>query len=452
MKVTCRLLALVVVVPVALLSIESKQNTRNEGDITLVVEADDISATEAMEKCARDFTQQTGINVTIEKFGYALSMKKAVEDLGTKAGHYDLVIQNTEGLAKFAAERLIYSVDELEKSTGAKADFESDLYPAAWQNLSWFKGVRYGYPLAANTMVVVYRKDLLDSVAEKQAFRMRYGYELQAPKDWKQYKEIAEFFTRPAQGFYGTLIQGKRHPAIWFEWLNFAFSYGGGVMDKQRSEEYGPIVINSPETVSGTEFYNSLKQYSPPGYTNFTWDDAGEQMRDGHVFMCLMWSDATKSIQDPKRSTVAGKVGFAALPLGPKGPTAQIAGSTYFVSRYARHPKEAFQFELWMLSIERQISQELRGGSSARKSVYPNEEVQRLPHASAIGQNLNVARAMIDTVPEAPQISAIIETAISDVLADKKTAKQSLDEAAAAINKATGNKAPLKIGSRAEVH
>jgi multiple sugar transport system substrate-binding protein len=443
------LLVLVAVVPAALIPMPSKENTRIEGDITLVVEADDTSAAEAMEKSARDFTKQTGINVTIEKFGYALSMKKAAEDLATKTGHYDLVIQNTAGLAKFATEGSIYSVDELEKATGRKADFESDLYPAAWQNLSWFKGARYGYPLAANTMVVVYRKDLLDNAEEKQAFRKRYGYELQAPKDWKQYQEIAEFFTRPAQSFYGTLIQGKRHPAVWFEWLNFAFSYGGGVMDKLRSEEYGPIVINSPQTVSGTEFYNSLKQYSPPGYTNFTWDDAGEQMRDGHVFMCLMWSDATKSLQDAKRSSVAGKVGFAALPLGPQGPTAQIAGATYFVSRYARHPKEAFQFELWVMSQESQIGQELRGGSSARKSVYANEEVQGLPQALAIARNLSVARAMIDTVPETPQISEIIETAISDVVADKKTAKQSLDEAAAAINKATGNKAPLKIGSTA---
>jgi len=296
MKITCGWWLLMVVVPVALTPMQSKENTRNAGDITLVVAADDTSATEAMEKSARDFKQQTGINVAIEKFAYALSMTKAGEDLATKAGHYDLVIQNTGGLAKFATEGSIYSVDELEKATGRKADFESDLYPAAWQNLSWFKGTRYGYPLAANTMLVVYRQDLLDNAAERQAFQKRYGYQLQAPKDWKQYQEIAEFFTRPAQGFYGTLIQGKRHPAVWFEWLNFAFSYGGGVMDKQRSEEYGPIVINSPQTVSGTEFYNSLKQYSPPGYTNFTWDDAGEQMRDGHVFMCLMWSDATKSL------------------------------------------------------------------------------------------------------------------------------------------------------------
>jgi multiple sugar transport system substrate-binding protein len=427
------------------LFLQPKGLVHNEPNVTLFIEADETTATAAMEKAATEFTQGTGVGVAVEKFSYALSMKKAVEDLTAKTGHYDLVVQNADGLVKFATDGSIYSMDDLERQTGKKADFESDLYPGAWQNLSVFKGTRYGYPLAANSMVLIYRKDLLDNPAEKRAFRARYGYELSAPGDWKQYKQVAEFFNRPDRGLYGTLIQGKRHPAIWFEWLNFAFSFGGGVMDRQRSWEYGPIVINSPETIRGTEFYNSLKQYSPPGFTNFTWDDAGEQMREGHVFMCILWSDAMHSVEDPKRSTVAGKVGFAPLPVGAGGPTAQIAGATYFVSRYAKHPKEAFQFELWMMRKDCQIKQELLGGSSARKSVYSDEQVRALPYEGAISQNLSVGRAMIDTVPETPAISEIIETAISDVIADKKTAKESLDDAAAAINKATSNKAVLKF-------
>jgi multiple sugar transport system substrate-binding protein len=431
--------------PAAIAFMTPGDHTSADTKVTLVVEADDTLATAAMEESAKDFARETGIGVTIEKFGYTLSAKNAIADLSAKAGHYDVVIQNADGLVKFATEGSIYPIDDLERLTGKSADFEGDLYPAAWQNLSWWQGTRYGYPLAANSMIVVFRKDLLEKPAEKQAFQTRYGYALSVPKDWKEYRDIAEFFNRPAEGLYGTLVQGKHHPAIWFEWLNFAYSFGGGVMDKERSWEYGPIVINSPETVKGTEYYDSLKKYSPPGFTSFTWDDASEQMRDGHVFMCIMWSDATSSIEDPKRSTVAGKVGFAALPVGPGGPTAQIAGATYFVSRYARHPSEAFLFELSMMRKDRQIAQELAGGSSARKSVYLDPRVQATPYAPAMAQNLSVARAMIDTVPETPKISEIIESAISDVIADKKKVKPSLDQAAIELNKATNNKAPLKF-------
>lgn len=412
--------------------------------VTLRVEADATSAADAMEKSTEAFTRQTGIQVVVEKLGYKASSAKAAEDLASKEGKYDIVIQNNDALGKFASQNFIYSVDELEKVSGKKADFEDDLYPNAWHGLSWYKGVRYGYPLAANTMFVLYRKDILESPAEKQAFHARYGYDLAPPQDWKQYRDIAEFFNRPDQKFYGTLLQGKRFPGIWFEWLNFAYSFGGGVMQKEHSWEYGPVIINSPDTIQGTEFYNSLKPFSPPGVSNFTWDDAVGQMRDGHIFMCLLWSDALFHVIDPKNSTVIGKIGYLQLPAGKAGRVAQIAGSTYMVSRNSKHPSEAFQFELWMLNRDNQIQQELAGGASARKSVYQDPRVLELPYALADSQSLAVARNMIDTSPETPQISDIVETAVSDVIADKKSAHQALDWAAVELNKVLGSRAPLK--------
>lgn len=199
-----------------------------------------------MEKSAQEFIRETGIQVVVEKFGYDVSMSKATEDLGSEGGHYDIVIQNADALTKFASWGAIYSVEDLEKLSGKKADFEGDLFLTAWHALSWYKGVKYGYPLAANTMFVVYRKDLMESASEKHGFHARYGYDLAPAQNWKQYKELAEYFTRPQQGLYGTLIQGKKFPAVWFEWLNFAFSFGGGVTEKEYSWEYGPIIINSP--------------------------------------------------------------------------------------------------------------------------------------------------------------------------------------------------------------
>ena len=412
--------------------------------VTLRIEADAVAATAAMEQLTAAFTEETGIQVVVEKFGYADSGKKAAEDLATKAGRYDIVLQNNDALEKFADEGAIYSIEELEKLSGKKADFESDLFSRAWHGLSWYKGVKYGYPVSANTMLVFYRNDLMESALEKAGFRAKYGYDLAPAKDWKEYREEAEYFTRPEQGFYGTLLQGKKFPAVWFEWLNFAFSFGGGVMEKEHAWEYGPIIINSPQTIAATEYYDSLKKFSPPGYTNFTWDDAVGQMRQGHVFECIIWSDALVHVVDPKISTVTGKIGYAPIPEGKAGRVAQIAGASYFVSRYSQHPKEAFQFELWMMGRENQIAQELAGGASARKSVFQDEKVRQLPYAAATAASLEVARNMIDTFPDTPQVSEAVETAVSDVLAGKKTAQASLDWAAAAIHKELGAKAPMK--------
>jgi len=160
--------------------------------------------------------------------------------------------------------------------------------------------------------------------------------------------------------------------------------------------------------------------------------------------MCLLWSDALFHVVDPKNSTVVGKIGYVPLPAGKAGRVAQIAGSTYMVSRNSKHPSEAFQFELWMLGRDNQIQQELAGGASARKSVYNDRKVLELPYALADSQSLAVARNMIDTSPETPQISEIIEAVVSDVIAGKKSARQALDWAAVELNKVLGDKAPLK--------
>ena len=93
------------------------------------------------------------------------------------------------------------------------------------------------------------------------------------------------------------------------------------------------------------------------------------------------------------------------------------------VSRNSEHPKEAFQFELWMLRRDNQIQQELAGGASARKSVYQDSKVLELPYALADSQSLAVARNMIDTSPDTPQIADTIEIAISDVIADKRNSR-----------------------------
>jgi multiple sugar transport system substrate-binding protein len=187
-----------------------------------------------------------------------------------------------------------------------------------------------------------------------------------------------------------------------------------------------------------------LKQFSPPGVSNFTCDDAVGQMRQDHIFMCLLWSDALFHVIDPQVSTVVGKIGFAPLPSGKAGRVAQIAGTSYLVSRYSRHAKEAFQFELWMLERDKQIRQELARGATPRSSAFEDPAVLQLPYALPSLQSLSAARNMIDTFPETPKVSDIIETAVSDVVSDKKTSRQALDWAAIELNKALPDKCPLR--------
>ena len=411
--------------------------------VTIRVIGEAVSTVDAIQKLSKQYTAETGVDVDVEKYEFDSALEKSTLDLTSHSGAYDIVLQYGPALGRFANLGALYTVPELEKLTGQKADFTDDLFPM-WHDLSWYKGKQYGYPFAANTMYVWYRKDLIDDPKEKVAFQQKYGYNLAAPTTWQQYHDLAEFFTRPQQHFFGTIVQGKRHPAVWYEWLNFAYSFGGGVMDKSQPWEYGPIIINSPETVRATEYYKSLAQFSPPGVTNFTWDDALAEMQQGKIFMCIMWSDSVFGVEDPAASKVVGKVGFAPLPVGPAGKLAQVAGGSYFVSRYSRNPGEAFKFILWMMRRDNQIAQELDGGASARESVYQDPRVEQLPYVAAHTASLAVGRHMSDTIPEATQESDIIELALSNVLSGQASPQQALDAAAVDLHALLGDKCPLR--------
>ena len=44
-----------------------------------------------------------------------------------------------------------------------------------------------------------YRKDWFEDPKEKEAFKAKYGYDLDVPKTYKELRDIAEFFYRPDQ-------------------------------------------------------------------------------------------------------------------------------------------------------------------------------------------------------------------------------------------------------------
>ncbi len=423
------------------------ENAKPYSGKTIRLIGEDYPPLQAIEKLKPDFEKATGIKVEVERYEAEAVLQKIAFDLNSKTGRYDLIIQVYFDMGRLVTQKQLRPMaDFLAHPTlhNPAFDPEKDLFPL-WKTMGWYEGKHYGYPMMALTMYTWYRKDLFDDLKEREAFKSKYGYELGPPADWKQYKDIAEFFTRPTQNFYGTLVQGKKHMALWQEYLNFLYSFGGAVMDTRDPSHYGPIVINSPQAVVATEYYKSLLKYSPPDSLNFTWDDALALMQQGKVAMCLMWSDSTYALEKPTESKVAGKMGYAMAPKGAAGRIHQIGGQSYYIPTTSKNPEAAYLFIEWMLQSDIQIGQQKLGGASARKSTYETPEVLKLPWTSAgIAALDHTHPAMLYTVPESLQIGDVIQLAISDALADRKPVQDALDWAALEIKKVVGEKAVLK--------
>src|SRR5437016_9351220 len=73
-----------------------------------------------------------------------------------------------------------------------------------------------------------YRKDWFEDPTEKANFKKKYGYDLAVPKNYKELRDIAEFFYRPEQKKYGLAIYTQnKYDAMALGVEHTIFSDGG---------------------------------------------------------------------------------------------------------------------------------------------------------------------------------------------------------------------------------
>ncbi len=402
---------------------------------------------EAMAKLKSRFEEETGIKVEIEMYEHSEAVNKVMLDLNSRRGRYDFILQPHRELGRFVENGHLESLEKyLADAALRDPTFEPDkqLYQGLWKEISWYGGKVYGFPFTALTMYMWYRKDLLDDPKERAGFKAKYGYELAPAKNWDQYRDIAEWFTRPDQGFYGTALQGKRHEALWYEWLNFLYSFGGDMMDVKTGSECGPIIVNSPEAVASLEYYKSLMKYSPPDTLNYFWDDVMALMQQSKVYELIMWNDATYAVaEDAAASRVAGKMGFDMVPQGKGGKVAQVEGWTYLIPKYSKNKGAAYLFIQWMMGFDQQLEQHLNGGATSRPDVYADPRVQAISYSKA-SMDSNAVAIPKPTIPASPEITDILVRELSSYLSGAKDAKAALDTAAVDMNRLLGDCAPLR--------
>lgn len=68
-----------------------------------------------------------------------------------------------------------------------------------FQQLNIYENKIVGVMIDGDMFINTYRTDLFENAEEQAAFKGKYGYDLAPPKGYKEYRDTAEFFTRPDQ-------------------------------------------------------------------------------------------------------------------------------------------------------------------------------------------------------------------------------------------------------------
>jgi multiple sugar transport system substrate-binding protein len=390
------------------------------------------------------FEQQTGIHINVVPENDRAIL--AALDRGSSGGALDIIVVRHRLLGALVEKHQVREIDSFladSKLHDASFNPQQELFPDWWRELSSYRGHTYGYPFTGLTAYLCYRKDLLHDPANQREFKARYHHDLKAPATWEEFLQLAEFFNRPKDHFYGTYIQGKQGPALWYEWLNYIYSFGGNILDTQHGWEYGDIVVNSPANVAATEQYVKAIRFSPPDTLKFGWGQAQSALQQGKVFMGILWSDQAPFLEDPKASSVAGKIGYSLIPSATGNAFSQMEGLSYLIPTESHYPQEAYRFLEWAMSTQVQEQQTLHGSSSILKSVYGAPAVQALPYTAAFVASVPVARPK-PTVPESEQMIDASERRLFEIVSGQRPAHAGLDALALDLQRILGRKARLR--------
>jgi multiple sugar transport system substrate-binding protein len=275
---------------------------------------------------AKDFEELTGIKVELEVTSWDEMYTKAINDIQAGSGIYDFIYIEQDIIYTYLQNEWLMNLTKMMADNPGLVygQFDMDDFTSFINYFKDANGDVFGIPFEAFVKIYLYKKDLFEDAEVQAAFKEKYGWDLAPPKDFKQYGQIAEFFTQWGKDkgieLYGHTAQAKTHPclayeveeSIWPAWgvwnwgINMenwkATSANGGTMDSDRAKE-------------ALAWYVDMLQYAPPGVKTYTWDETAAAIASGKVAQGFIYGENAAWIAtDESRSKVVGNLGVALPP------------------------------------------------------------------------------------------------------------------------------------------
>ena len=245
-------------------------------------------------------------------------------------------------------------------------DFDwSDFTPGARAGATQGDGSISALSAFIDANVFFYRKDLF---AQKG---------LQPPKTLADLAELVPKLHAPP-ATYGIVMRGLKN-ANATQYPSVLFPMGGTYLTKD-----GKAALDTKEQVAAIEYYTRiLRQYGPPGVVNFNWYEASAAFYQGQVATYLDGVNFASQFEDPAKSKVVGKVGYAVLPSGPGGHFSPFYITGMAVSSLSRSKEAAYLFIQWATSKQNAVRELVAGVGVGRTAAWDSPELRVKPKMPA---------------------------------------------------------------------
>ena len=336
-------------------------------------------------KYAKDkYGYNAAFNYSDAPFGNLYNI--AAKSLAERSNKYNIIVSDSQWLGAFAEPGWIVQLNDIINNNPELKNVEwydpvvksgYMAYPDGTNDL-------WGLPQEGDVIVLYVRKDMLQDPAERNAFRERYNSDL--PQNYEdfvslsidEFEKMAEFFTRPDKGLYGTALEYSREYDYMSGYLYpFIWSTGGEIWDAGSGKIFG--ILNTSNNARALERMVNLLKFNPPGAINYGIDEVVDAFAKGKVFSAFQWAAMGQAIITPElrdKVLVVPPPGFKTNNGNER--VYSLGGQPWVINKFNDEDqmKVAIDFLKWWYLPETQIEFMRRGGNPTTRAALESPEFE----------------------------------------------------------------------------
>jgi len=409
---------------------------------------------------AKTWEKKTGGKVKIVQHAFKDLFENFYHALTSEKPVYDVIL-----FASGWAGDFFPYLEELPEELAEDETFD-DIHPTYRDRLMKWDGRWIAVTVDGDLFNGYYRKDLFGNEQHRKKFKQQFQYELTPPETWKEYADIAKFFSEVTDA-NGTKMYGAAE----------AFAFGGQQFwdvfsrasaytnhpDNPGAQFFHPETmvaqVNNPGWIRAVSEYVDILKYCPPNAIDFDIVKVRQAFLGGQAALALDWGDIAQMAADPKQSKIVGKVGYFVLP-GTRdvwniksqawdkmsaphfAPFLAFGGWVAGVPTNSKNKKAAWDYIMWYISPENSLKDVVKSGTGInpyRFSHFMNIDAWTVALSrQSASEYLSVLQASLDSpyaaldlrIPGLHQYTRSFEIHLTRALKNEISVKTALDTVA----------------------
>ena len=310
---------------------------------------------------------------------------KIISDMTNHTGKYDASLAGAWWLGELVAGDYIISYDKYYNDPRFPKWNIDDVLPGPRSLLS-YGGKKYMVANDHDGQVMYYRRDLLADPQHQAAFQQKYGYALDVPKTWAQFRDVAEYFNgKDLNGDgvpdHGVTMALKAGTQGMFHFMSLSAPFVIGPANPKLywfdPQTMKPL-IESPGHVRALEVLVDLVQFGPREMLNWELGKSWDHFLAGRAALTFTWGDLGAlaqqggqqgqgqdrfALQCPARtSTTASRKRSGSRPK-PLNRVGNTTGGSWagVISKYSKAPEATYYLLALMATKEKSQVYAVRG-------------------------------------------------------------------------------------------